>query len=122
MPHELKIAKSKQGQLTPSHSRAKQQEAEAAKRMMVAGSGNQRVKGDCRLRKIVRLECKTTKQKSYALTRDLVQRIERSAVAGDETPAFEIEFCDEQGNKEMSLLVMPSWALEEFIQLRTEQH
>lgn len=111
----LRLPKARSGVLTPSHARAKKQEREAAHRMLVAGSGNGRVKGDCRMKGVVRLECKTTSKVSYALSRDLVQRIEAAAVAGGEVPAFEIEFCDKQGRKECSVLVVPSWVLEELI-------
>ena len=111
----LRIPKDRQGALTPSHSRAKEQELEAAQRFLVKGSGNGDTKGDVRLKRIVRLECKTTKRKSYAITRELVEKIEASALATGEAPAFEIEFCTPQGKKIMSCLVMPTWVLSEYI-------
>ena len=111
----LKIPKAAQGALTPSHARAKKQELEAAKRLLVRGSGCGSVKGDVRLKGITRLECKTTKHKSFALSRELVERIESAAMGAGEVPAFEIEFCSEDGVKELSCLVMPTWVLNEYL-------
>ena len=124
MPHELKISKTRKlsGKLTPSHLRSKAQEREAAQRMvMVPGSGNGAVKGDCRLKSIVRLECKTTRNKSFSVTRGMLEKIEAAAVMSAETPALEIEFCDKHGNPQLSCLIMPKWALTEFIQMKRQE-
>jgi Holliday junction resolvase len=97
-----------------SHVRSKSQEPEIAKRLggrTVKGSGSGDEKGDVRVDKIVRIEAKTTKNKSFSVTRDMVAKIENAALGAGELPAIIIEFNDD-GKKVAELAVVPLWALE----------
>lgn len=110
MPSGLKIPKSKQGQ-TPSHARARQQEKQTAKRLRgrtTKASGALSEKGDVRLKGVARIECKTTKHKSFSVTGEMIKKIEDATVGTEEVPIMEIEI---EGGKR-SCYVMPKWAVE----------
>lgn len=97
--------------------RAKKQEKEAAKRLngyCTPASGAGVVKGDVRIKSLLRLECKTTGHKSFSVTRDLIHRIEQAALEGSEVPAVIIEF-NENGKKVVDVAILPVWALESLI-------
>lgn len=99
---------------TASHRRAPKQEKELARRLggrTTVASGSKVEKGDVRLRGVVRIEAKTTKNKSFSVTRDMVRKIEEAAVSCDELPVIVIEFNDGNGKREMELAVMPMYAL-----------
>ena len=79
---------------TPSHARAKVQEKETAARLggkVTNGSGNWHEKGDVRLRKITRIECKTTKNRSFSVSVALLEKLEAACFGAGEIPMFEIE-------------------------------
>lgn len=99
---------------SPSHVRAKEQEREVAKRL-VPRSGAGDVKGDVRVRNVIRIECKTTKNASFSVTLDMVRKIEDAAVAAGEMPAIIVEFNDGNGNKLHELAVVPVYAINELI-------
>ena len=110
----MRISK-QQRLVSPSHARSKKQESEGAERLRgrkTKGSGNGDEKGDVRVHKIVRLEQKTTKRKSFSVTREMVEKIETAALAAGEVPAIEVEFCDERGKKQEAVAVVPLWVLE----------
>jgi len=94
--------------------RAKEQEREVAKRL-VPRSGAGDVKGDVRVRNVIRIECKTTKNASFSVTLDMVRKIEDAAVAAGEMPAIIVEFNDGNGNKLHELAVVPVYAINELI-------
>ncbi len=103
---------------SPSHRRAPMMEKQLAKRTngkMVPGSGCSYQKGDVRVKKVARIEAKTTKNKSFSVTRGMVQKIEDAALPSGEMPAIVVEFLDEQGNPEHELLVLPSYAIDELL-------
>lgn len=100
---------------TPSHARAKKQEKEIAKRTkgrQVPGSGSGNVKGDVRVPKLYRIECKTTKHKSFSVTLDMVDKIEDAAIASGEIPIIVVEFNDGYGKKIKELAVIPTYMLD----------
>lgn len=97
---------------SPSHTRAKEQEREIAARL-VPRSGAGDVKGDVRVKNVLRIECKTTKNKSFSVTLDMLRKIEDAAVSAGEMPALIIEFNDGQGNKIGDVAVVPSYVLNE---------
>lgn len=102
---------------TPSHLRAKKQEAEVGRRVggfLVPASGAKDMKGDVRKRRVVRVECKTTKNKSFSVTLDMAQKIEEAALSGGEAPVLLIEFNDGTGKKIAELAVIPGYFLDEF--------
>lgn len=99
-----------------SHMRAKRQEKQAAKRLngqRTPGSGNKMVKGDVRARGVLRLECKTTKNASFSVTREMVEKIEAAGLGSNEIPAILIEFNNGAGKKLMEVAVIPSYFLDE---------
>jgi len=99
---------------TASHRRAPKQEKYLAKRLggrTTIASGSKGEKGDVRVQGVVRIEAKTTKNKSFSVTRDMVRKIEEAALASDELPVIVIEFNDGNGKPEMELAIMPMYAL-----------
>jgi len=101
---------------SPSHVRSKKQEAMLAKRgggRLVPGSGSSYQKGDVKAYNgVYRIEAKTTKNKSFSVTREMVRKIEDAALPNGEMPAIVIEFIDERGNPEMEVAVVPTWLLD----------
>ena len=78
-----------------AHKRSAYQEKEVAERTksrLVRGSGNQHVKGDCRKRGVVRIECKTTSSKSFSVTLDMLDKLEAAASISNERPVLVVEF------------------------------
>lgn len=103
---------------TPSHRRAPKQEKEIAKRTngyTVPGSGSGYLKGDVRIKGVARIEAKTTKHKSFSVTRKMIEKLDDAATPHGELPIFVIEFIDDNGNPEMEAVVMPSYALDELL-------
>ena len=95
-----------------SHIRSKAQEREIAARL-VPRSGAGMIKGDVRVTGVLRIECKTTKHKSFSVTLDMVRKIEEAAAQAGEMPALVIEFNDGAGNKVAELAVVPVYVLNE---------
>lgn len=62
-----------------------------------SGSGNKREKGDVRLRGQLRIEHKATQNKSFSVTREMLEKIENAARGCDEIPLLVVEFLDERG-------------------------
>lgn len=76
----------------------------------VRGSGAGREKGDVRGVGVFRLECKTTQNKSYSLTRAMIDKVEASVPAGSsEIPFMEIRV-DDQSADPKTCYVFPAWA------------
>lgn len=106
----ITIPKRLQGK-TPSHARAPQQEKAIAKRIggsLVKGSGCGSVKGDVRLRGFVRVEAKTTKNDSFRVTTELVEKLESAVFGSGEIPIMQVELASGKAR----ILVMPDWALD----------
>lgn len=104
--------------LTKSHKRAPKQESEIAKLVKgrkVAASGAKDVKGDVRLKRVARIECKTTKHKSFSVTLDMIEKLEEAAVLTGELPIFVIEMNDGNGKKLKDVVVCPSYVLDSLI-------
>jgi Holliday junction resolvase len=101
--------------LSNSHRRSKKQERELAGKLggrLTSASGAKDEKGDVRIKGVVRLEAKTTKNASFSVTREMVDKIETAAVAAGEMPVLVIEFNDGNGRKLKELAIMPMYALE----------
>ncbi len=108
--------KPRKAQLSPSHKRAKKQEKETAAALrahLTPASGAKDVKGDVRLQRVARIECKTTKNKSFPVTLEMVRKLEEQALGAGEVPVWLIEF-NENGKKVGELAVIPSYLLHEF--------
>lgn len=105
----------------PSHVRSRKQERETAVRLgarLTAASGAKDVKGDVRKRRVARIECKTTKNKSFPVTLELLRKIEDQALASDEAPVLLVEFNDGFGRRLGELAVIPSYLLEDFCETK----
>lgn len=103
------------GKPSPSHRRAVKMEKELATRIggkLTPGSGNKSVKGDVRLKRVVRIEAKTTKHKSFSVTLDMIEKIEDAALPTDELPVIVIEFNDGNGRKVKEVAVVPTYVLD----------
>jgi len=97
-----------------SHKRAKRQEKEIAKRIggrLVPRSGAGDIKGDCRLKGILRIEAKTTGNRSFSVTLDMIDKIEEAAVSAGEMPVIVIEF-NNNGKRMKEIAVCPTWVLD----------
>lgn len=101
---------------TFSHRRAPKQEKEIAKRIggriTVASGAKQFEKGDARKKGVVRIEAKTTKNKSFSVTTEMIQKIEDAALAGDEMPAIVVELNNEDPRRRVSVAVVPLYVLD----------
>jgi hypothetical protein len=89
-------------------------EKELAKRIggrVTVGSGNKMEKGDVRLRGMVRIEAKTTKNKSFSVTLEMVEKIENAALSSGELPIIVVEF-NKDGKKVKELAVVPTYVLD----------
>jgi Holliday junction resolvase len=99
----------------PSHKRAKKQEREVAKKLggcRTPGSGNGDIKGDVRVKGFVRIECKTTGKRSFAVTMDMIEKIEAAALSAGEIPVLVVEFNDGMGHRLREVAVVPTYAIE----------
>ena len=106
----IRTPKRLQGQ-TPSHARSRSQEKGLATRIggyVTKGSGSGYEQGDVRLKKLVRIEAKTTAHKSFSVTQELIDKIEAAVVGTGEIPIMQIEICG--GAKKV--ILMPDWALD----------
>ena len=108
----------KTANLTKSHRRAPKQERALAVRVggrLTAASGSKDEKGDVRIKGLARLECKTTKHKSFSVTIDMVEKLEEAAALSGELPIFVIEFIDDMGRPLKELAVCPSYVLDTLV-------
>lgn len=100
---------------TVSHRRAPKQEKELAKRTggtATPGSGSGTQKGDIKKAYgVYRIEAKTTKNKSFSITRDMLRKIDEAALPNNEIPVIVVEFIDEQGKPIDEVAVLPTYAL-----------
>ncbi len=104
--------------LSNSHRRSKKQEREIAKTTggrLVPASGAKDVKGDVRIKGFLRIEAKTTKNKSFSVTLEMIEKLETAATGVAEMPVMIIEFNDGFGRKIKELAVMPVYALNTLI-------
>lgn len=106
--------------LNPSQIRAKKQEKELAKRLrgaLTPASGAKDEKGDVRVRRVARVECKTTKHKSFSVTLDMIQKIEEAALSTGEMPILLVEFINTQGKPLGEVAIVPSYLLDELCEI-----
>jgi translation elongation factor EF-Tu-like GTPase len=105
--------------LSNSHKRAKKQEKDAATRFRGYGtpaSGSRDVKGDVRVKGKARIECKTTKNKSFSVTLEMARKIEEAALSGGEIPVLLVEYTDGFGKVLGEVAVIPSYCLDDFFE------
>lgn len=102
--------------LSSSHEYSPRQEKDLAKRLggrVTRGSGSGNDKGDVAVKGKYRIECKCTKNKSYSLKREVIEKIEEEALNCGETPIMNIHFINEFGKKLNGVYVIP----EEFLDI-----
>lgn len=98
-----------------SYRRSRKQEKQLSLRFaarQTVASGSKAEKGDVRKKRVFRLEAKTTKNKSFSVTREMIHTLEEAALSCDEVPIIVVEFNDGRGNKEMEVAVIPTYALD----------
>lgn len=103
-----------------AHFRAPDQEREIALRIggtTTPASGALDIKGDVRIKSVARIECKTTANKSFSVTREMVRKIEEAALGSGEVPALVVEFISPTGCPELSVAVVPIWVLDSLANL-----
>lgn len=99
---------------SPSHDRSKKQEKALALRVggrRTPASGALSEKGDVRRKGVVRIEAKTTKNKSFSVTLDMIQKIEDAALPCGELPIIVVEFITENGKPLREVAVVPTYIL-----------
>jgi hypothetical protein len=77
-----------------SHARSKVQEKETATRTggnLTPASGSRHIKGDVRVKGVLRVENKTTKHKSYSVTTETIEKLENSVSGTEEIPFLQVE-------------------------------
>lgn len=114
--HPYLRKQAKKANLTNSHIRSKKQEVSLAKRlkaMLTPASGSGDVKGDVRIRRVLRLEAKTTKNRSFSVTLDMIRKIEEAAAGAGELPAIIVEFHDGFGRPISEVAIVPTYVLDE---------
>jgi len=98
-----------------SHRYSKVQEKRLAIRVNGRGvhrSGAGDEKGDVRVRGVLRIEAKTTKNKSFSVTREMIEKIEMAAATTGELPFLVIEFIDDTGRSLKEVAVCPTWVID----------
>lgn len=108
----------KKANLTNSHRRAPRQEKEVGERFKgfkTPASGAREVKGDVRVKGKLRIECKTTKNKSFSVTLDMLRKIEAAGLTAGELGLLFVEFTDGFGKKLGEFAVIPTYAIDDFI-------
>lgn len=101
--------------LSKSHARAVTQEKQTAARIggrTVVGSGSKFEKGDVRLKGVVRIEAKTTKNASFSVTEAIIDKLEQACFGAGEVPILQVEIL---GGKRRCL-VIPDWALDDILE------
>jgi hypothetical protein len=79
------------------------------------GSGSGFEKCDVRLKGVLRLECKCTAKKSFALTQSMLNTLEAATAGTEELPVIEVQYLDAKGKPKHTVYVMPKWAMETII-------
>lgn len=94
-----------------SKNNAPRQEQRIARKLggrVTAGSGNQGEKGDIRVTGVARIEAKTTRNKSFSVTQQMIEKINVAAMSGAEAEvaAIHIEFINDEGEKLQGVYVV----------------
>lgn len=104
--------------LSASHRRSKKQEKGLAQKLggrLTPASGAKDVKGDVRIKGMVRVEAKTTLHKSFSVSLDMIGKIEDAATGSAEMPVIVIEFHDGHGRVLKEVAVLPMYSLQTLI-------
>lgn len=109
----LNLPKRQMGQHA-SVKRSKVQERDTAARLggkvtRASGAGAFE-KADVRVKGLVRVENKTTKNKSFSVTAEMIEKVESHALQAGELPVMEIEI--DNAGAVQRVAVIPTWALD----------
>lgn len=92
----------------------KRQEKEVAEMIggrQTARSGAGDEKGDARRQGVITVEAKSTANKSFSVTLELLEKLENAACNRGEMPVLHIRFVDSAGRTIKDAVVMPGYAL-----------
>jgi hypothetical protein len=109
----------KRKRTSEGYKHAPRQEKILAKRVggsVTPGSGNQEVKGDVRVRAVMRLECKCTEAGSFTVTRKMLDSIASAAETAGEMPVIQIEFLATRHHPGGRLVVCPDYVVDAILQ------
>lgn len=99
--------------------RSPKQEKELTKRLVHglqhsrSGAGSK--KGDISVSRLVRVECKTTQQKSFNVSQSMIEQITNASLASDEIPIIVVEFLNEKAKPVSEVAILPLNSLLELI-------
>lgn len=102
----------KKDQLPDNLRRSRQHEKATALRIggrQTPRSGAGTVKGDVQLAKFVRGECKTTKHKSFSVTRADIEKLEDASLGHGELPFYIVRL---EGPPMLEVVVMPAYVMD----------
>ena len=101
------------------------QEKEWAKKLggtTTPRSGAGKIKGDVRVKGVMRLENKCTSNKSFSVTYEMCQKIEDAALLNNgEVPSIQVDFLDESGKVKYQVAVVPVYVLEMLVNYHAEK-
>lgn len=103
-----------------SKRRAPKQERELASLLggrTIKGSGSGAEKGDVRIKGFARVEAKCTRQKSFSVSLQIIDKLEdaASSCASGEIPVLHVEFLDAAGKRVKGLYVLLEQDAEELL-------
>ncbi|MGY0523204.1 hypothetical protein, partial [Pseudomonas aeruginosa] len=67
--------------------------------------------------RVVRIECKTTKNKSFSVTREMIEKLEMAATLSGGMPELVVGFNDGAGRKQGELVICPSYVLDDLVEV-----
>jgi len=98
-----------------SHANASKQESKQVKVLggeAVRGSGCGFDKADTKIKDVLRLECKSTINKSFSVTKKILDKV-NNACMGTEIPAVHVELVNkDSGDVTDACYIIPVWAME----------
>ncbi len=101
---------------SPAYHAAPDMEQETAHRIgghTTAASGSGAEKADARKRGKLRVECKGTSRKSFAVTRKMLDKLNTAAELSGELPVLQIKFLSDGKHPGCAVLLVPDYMLEE---------
>lgn len=115
----IPVPKRLAGVKTVSHNHAPKQEANMASSYggkVVKGSGCGSEKGDVRIAGVARIECKSTKNKSFSLKLSVLDKIEEEATCAGEIPILQLDFINDQATTVKRVAIVPLHVLDTILE------
>lgn len=85
------------------------------------GSGNKDTKGDVRITRVMRIECKATTKKSFSITREMLDKLKYDCLGFDEIPCIQVDFISPRGEIIEQVAVTPINIIRTLIDVKTRQ-